>query len=282
MCIRDRPRAARAPARHAQPAAPPLGVHVYRAILGGSVDGVRRYLEMGGIVDAYYRTEWGWEGVGSEWTWAQPTGGTTPLNYTARMLDVIGDDVAAQITRVLLDAGADPLCDDCLQQWFTPVHNAAANGGPLTVGELLRADRALADATTGEGQTTLFAAALCERPADRRRVVDLLLAHGASTAFVEPFRGDTALHEYARRGLHAEVALLCDHGADVVAQNNAGHTPCVAGEHALDALLTQGAGAASGSADAERWLTLSQQEREALINGLTDTISLLRARAARR
>lgn len=260
-------------------AAPPAGVQIYKAIFAGSVDGVQRFLDQGGPVDGYYRTEWGWEGVSSEWAWTQPTAGTTPLNYVATLLDVIGDDVAAQMARVLLDAGADPLCDDCLQQWFMPVHNAAANGGPLTVAELLLKDGDLANATTGEGQTTLFVAALCERPDDRRRVIKLLLEHGADTSFVEPFRGDTALHEYARRGLSAEVGMLCDNGANPLAKNNAGHTPCVAGEHTLDALLSSSAGGAGSSGDAGAWGSLSTVEREELVNGLTNTIQLLSRRA---
>ncbi|KAJ1640166.1 hypothetical protein T492DRAFT_7232 [Pavlovales sp. CCMP2436] len=32
----------------------------------------------------------GFQGVGSDWAWAQPTAGTTPLNYVCTLLDVIG------------------------------------------------------------------------------------------------------------------------------------------------------------------------------------------------
>jgi hypothetical protein len=277
-----RPRAAASARPAVRP--PPPGLQVYQAILGGSPDGVQRYCDAGGAVDAYYRDEWGWDGVGPEWAWSRPTAGTTPLNYVCTLLDVVGDDVAAQMARTLLAAGADPFRDDCDARWFLPVHNAAANGGPLTLDALLVEHPDLASATTGDGQTTLFVAALCERPDDRRRVVERLLrpAGGggadAGVKFVEPFAGETALHAYARAGYADEVALLCEAGADPRAQNDAGRTPAVEGERALEAVLAGIAaegGAGGSSAEAGGGDGLSTEQRLERVEGLTRAIEVL-------
>lgn len=262
---RPAPPGAPPPSARAHAAEPPPAVQCYQAVLGGSVDGVQLYLESGGVVDAFYREEMGWEGVGSDWAWTRPNMGTTPLNYAATMSDVIGDDVAAQITRVLLERGADPFRDDCRKEWYLPVHNAAANGARLTVEVLLGHDGALARATTGEGQSVLHTAALCERAEDGARVVELLLAHGADASFAEPFDEETPMHWFAARGREREVALLCNAGASPLAQSRAGHTPVRLSERKLDELLE---GPAPAGPEA--------QAREARVRGYTTTIDLLR------
>ena len=66
-------------------------------------------------------------------------------------------------------------CDDGQERWFTPLHNAVANGASQLVDVLLSFKPSAIALTTGEGQSPLHVAALCQDTELRRQTVEVLL-----------------------------------------------------------------------------------------------------------
>ena len=129
---------------------------VFRHCMSGSVDEVRRFLEQGGYADTVYKSAYGWD-VGPDWLFTKPNDGTTVLNYVATWTDIIGEK-APELVALLLQHGADLQRDDGLDQWFTPLHNAVANGAHDVIEVIL------------QHQVRAFASILCLR-ADPLEVV---------------------------------------------------------------------------------------------------------------
>ena len=217
---------------------------VFRHCMSGSVEEVRRFLQQGGHADTVYKSAYGWD-VGPDWLFTKPNDGTTVLNYVATWTDVIGPP-AAQLVDLLIEHGADPRRDDGLDMWFTPLHNAVANGATDVATRLLARRPDLVDIPTGDGRRPLHVLALCDDAADRMTTLGLLLRHNAPLEHAEPFQGDTALHVYAREGHMDLAATLLAVGAPRTAKNEAGRTPFEEAEHELAGLDTQ-AEAASGT-----------------------------------
>ena len=65
--------------------------------------------------------------------------------------------------------------DDGQERWFTPLHNAVANGASQLVDVLLSFKPSAIALTTGEGQSPLHVAALCQDTELRRQTVEVLL-----------------------------------------------------------------------------------------------------------
>ncbi len=197
---------------------------VFRHCMSGAVDEVRRFLEAGGHADTVYKQAYGWD-VGPDWLFTKPSDGTTVLNYVATWTDVIGD-AAVQLVELLLRHGADLQRDDGLDQWFTPVHNATANGASRVVAAMLDFQPAAVKFTTGDGRTPVQVLALCDDADDRLATLAVLLRRASEEllAFREPFFGNTALHIAAKEG-HTEVVIrLLEAGAPGGAKNDAGLT----------------------------------------------------------
>jgi len=129
------------------------------------------------------------------------------LNYVATWSDVIGE-TAPQLAMLLLQNGADLERDDAQDLWFTPLHNAVANGASELVAVMLDFQPKAINLTTGDGRQPLHVLALCDDPDDRLATLDVLLRtrrHGEQTfapdlSFAEPFCGNTALHVFAKEG----------------------------------------------------------------------------------
>lgn len=210
---------------------------VFRHCMSGAVGEVRRFLQQGGHVDTVYKSAYGWD-VGPEWLFTKPNDGSTPLNYVATWTDVIGSP-AAELVALLLEHGADLERDDGLDQWFTPVHNAVANGAHDVVKVMLRMKPRAVQLTTGDGRTPLHVLALCDDATDRMATLELLLRHAADVAFAEPFEGNTPLHVFAREGFAEMVERLLGAGVPTTIANEARRTPRQEAEHALSQLALQ-------------------------------------------
>lgn len=237
-------------ARAASAAAPPLVLSqrsssdvlldasdVFRHCMSGAVGEVRRFLKHGGHVDTVYKSAYGWD-VGPEWLFTKPNEGATPLNYVATWTDVIGAP-AAELVALLLEHGADLQRDDGLDQWFTPMHNAVANGAHEVVKVMLRMKPSAIHLTTGDGRTPLHVLALCDDATDRMATLELLLRNSADVVFAEPFEGNTPLHVFAREGFAEMVERLLGAGVPTTISNEAGRTPRQEAEHVLSQLETQ-------------------------------------------
>ena len=236
---------------------------VFRHCMAGSVDEVRRFLEQGGYADTVYKSAYGWD-VGPDWLFTKPNDGTTVLNYVATWTDIIGEK-AAELVALLLQHGADLQRDDGLDQWFTPLHNAVANGAhdvievilshQVTTQRVLNAMFSLlkthprpprlqqpqtVNLHTGDGRTPLHVLALCADPTDRMASLSRLLRHRPALDFAEPFDGNTPLHVMAKEG-HSEVVVrLLEAGAAAGATNNAGRSPLQEAQHELVSLEQEG------------------------------------------
>jgi len=211
---------------------------VFRHCMSGAVVEVRRFLEQGGHADTVYKEDYGWD-VGPDWLFTKPNDGTTVLNYVATWTDVIGEK-APELVALLLRHGADLLRDDGLDQWFTPLHNAVANGAKDVIEVILSAKPDMVNLTTGDGRTPLHVLALCDDPADRMASLMLLIRYSGALAAAEPFEGNTPLHVMAREG-HSEVCIrLLEAGAPKGAVNDASRTPLQEAQHALSTLEQEG------------------------------------------
>jgi len=207
---------------------------VFRHCMSGSLHEVRRFLEQGGYADTVYKSAYGWD-VGPDYRHTKPNDGTNMLNYVATWSDVIGE-AAPQLVDLLLKHGADLQRDDGLDQWFTPLHNAVANGAQAVIKVLLDAQPQAINLTTGDGRTPLHVLALCDDPTDRLASLGLLLQYNTELNFEEPFEGNTPLHVMAREG-HSEVVIrLLEAGASKGAINHAGRTPLQEAQHFLRVL----------------------------------------------
>jgi len=221
---------------------------VFRHCMSGSVDEVKRFLASGGYADTVYKSAYGWD-VGPDWTFTKPNDGTTVLNYVATWSDVIGE-TAPHIAQLLLQAGADLQRDDAQELWFTPLHNAVANGASELVAVMLDFQPSAISLTTGDGRQPLQMLALCDDADDRMATLDELLRprrQGDQTympdlSFAEPFYGNTSLHNFAKEGYVESVVRLLQAGASSSIssiQNWAGRTAleeAVAELEQLDAL----------------------------------------------
>ena len=218
--------------------APLDAADVFRHCMSGSVDEVRRFLEQGGYADTVYKSAYGWD-VGPDWLFTKPNDGTTVLNYVATWTDVIGER-AAELVALLLAHGADMQLDDGLDQWFTPLHNAVANGARDVIEVLLQSQPQAVNLPTGDGRRPLHVLALCDDPEDRMASLALLLRHRADLTFAEPFEGNTPLHVMAREG-HSEVVIrLLEAGAPADARNEKGHTALDEANHELQIAEQEG------------------------------------------
>jgi len=195
-------------------------------------------LELGGHADTVYKSAYGWD-VGPDWLFTKPSDGTTVLNYVATWTDVIGPP-AAELVRMLLQAGADPRRDDGLEQWFTPMHNAVANGARDVVEVILQMHPEAVNYTTGDGRTPVFMLALCDDGVDRMATLNVLLKFNAKLDFAEPFEGNTAMHTLARAGFSEVVARLLEVGASAAIANEAGLTPLQEARKVLETLEQEG------------------------------------------
>lgn len=218
---------------------------VFRHCMSGSVEEVRRFLQQGGHADTVYKSDYGWA-VGPDYLFTRPTENITLLNYVATWTDIVGE-ASAELARLLLNAGADPRRDDGLEQWFTPLHNAVANGAHDVVRVLLTHDAKLVDVTTGEGQSSLHLLALCDDATDRMVTLELLLGARASLNMQEPFEGGTPLHTLAREGFVAVAARLLEAGGDASIKNDAGRNALEEAKYELDRLERQTDGASSAT-----------------------------------
>ena len=145
--------------------------------------------------------------------------------------DVIGEP-SVELVRLLLRHGADLQRDDAQELWFTPLHNAVANGAHALVNAMLEHWPGGINLTTGDGRAPLHVLSLCDDADDRVATVDVLLrprggGNGPAPLlnFQEPFQGHTPLHVAAKDG-HSEVAIkLLEAGASHNETNEAGRTP---------------------------------------------------------
>jgi len=192
---------------------------VFRHCMSGSIHELERFLSLGGHADTVYKSDYGWD-VGPDWTFTKPNDGTTVLNYVATWSDVIGE-TAPQLAMLLLQNGADLERDDAQDLWFTPLHNAVANGASELVAVMLDFQPKAINLTTGDGRQPLHVLALCDDPDDRLATLDVLLStrrHGEETfapdlSFAEPFCGNTALHVFAKEGYVEVVVQLLEQGS---------------------------------------------------------------------
>ena len=220
---------------------------VFRHCMSGSVDQVRRFLELGGHADTVYKSAYGWE-VGADWLFTKPNDGATVLNYVSTWTDIIGD-AAVDIAKLLLQYGADLQRDDAQEEWFTPVHNAVANGAFALVEVLLDHQPEAIHFTTGDGRTPLHALSLCDDAEDRIATLAVMLRPRrsrtgenceANLAFQEPFQGNTALHVAAKDG-HSEVVVrLLEAGTPQWSKNEAGRNALQEAQHELQLLEEEG------------------------------------------
>lgn len=197
--------------------------------MSGSVSQVKRFLDLGGHADTVYKADYGWD-VGPDYLFTKPNDGTTVLNYVATWSDVIGE-ASVELVRLLLQAGADLQRDDAQELWFTPLHNAVANGAHQLAAAMLEAMPTAVNLTTGDGRMPLHVLALCDDADDRATTLDVLLRRrqgGADAVakldFHEPFHGQTPLHAAAREGYSEVVVRLLEAGAALNEINEAGRT----------------------------------------------------------
>jgi len=204
---------------------------VFRHCMSGNVAQVRRFLELGGHADTVYKSAYGWD-VGPDVAFTKPADGTTVLNYVATWSDIIGEsdaDAPVAIAKLLLHHHADVQRDDAQDLWFTPVHNATANGAYLLVRAMLEHMPQCVNLTTGDGRTPLHVLTLCDDSEDRLRTLEVLLQRRRDVElllnFQEPFCGNTALHAAAKEGHHETVGRMLEAGASLSVTNEAGRTP---------------------------------------------------------
>ena len=205
---------------------------IFQFCMAGKVGAVRRFLDRGGYADTVYKNDYGWK-VGPEYMHTKPTDGMTILNYVCYFADEI-DDAAPEIGRLLLEAGASLERDDCQDMWFTPLHNAVANGASRLVDVILTFKPSAIHLTTGDGRQPLHVAALCQDPELRRQTVEVLMRPRRdpqsditvrpNLAFTEPFLGNTALHVHAKQGFTETVVSLLEGGAPATKRNDAGRS----------------------------------------------------------
>ena len=197
---------------------------VFRHCMGGSVQQVKQFLELGGYADTVYKSAYGWE-VNPNFLYTKPNDNTSVLNYVATWSDFIGEP-AVELVRLLLQHGADLGRDDAQDLWFTPIHNAVANGAHQLVNVMLDHMPDAINLTTGDGRVPLHVLSLCDNEEDREATLDVLLRRrgNASLNFQEPFKGDTALHAAAREGHNEVVIKLLEAGASAATTNEAGRT----------------------------------------------------------
>ena len=205
---------------------------IFQSCMAGKVGAVRRFLALGGYADTVYKNDYGWK-VGPEYMYTKPTDGMTILNYVCYFADEI-EEAAPDIGRLLLEAGASLERDDCQDMWFTPLHNAVANGASRLVDVILTFKPTAIHLTTGDGRQPLHIAALCQDPELRRQTVEVLMRprrdpKSAVTvrpdlAFTEPFLGNTALHVHAKQGFTETVVSLLEGGAPATKRNDAGRS----------------------------------------------------------
>ena len=219
---------------------------VFRHCMAGSVVEVERFLVQGGHADTVYKSAYGWD-VGPDWTFTKPADGMTVLNYLATWSDIIGD-AAPEIGRLLLRHGAALERDDAQDQWFTPLHNAVANGAAALAAVMLDFQPAAIHMTTGTGQQPLHVLALCQPGQELLTTLEVLLqrrrdasgkTYAADLSFAEPFYGHTALHLHAKEG-NAEVCVrLLEAGAPAALNNEAGRTALQEAMADLDQLVRE-------------------------------------------
>ena len=168
--------------------------------------------------------------------------------------DVIGEP-SVELVRLLLTHGADLQRDDAQELWFTPLHNAVANGAHALVAVMLESMPDAINLTTGDGRAPLHVLSLCDDADDRVATADVLLRPRGSNSggsggsnrtprallnFHEPFYGNTPLHAHAKDG-HSEVAIkLLEAGASHAELNEAGRTPLQEAMEELAALEAEG------------------------------------------
>lgn len=220
---------------------------VFRYCMSGDVGQVKRFLELGGHADTVYKAAYGWD-VGPDWLFTKPSDGITVLNYVSTWTDIIGE-AAVEIARLLLQSGADLQRDDAQEEWFTPLHNAVANGASALAAVMLDHMPEAVNLTTGDGRSPLHVLSLCDDPADRMSTLEVLLRprngrDGSRIApnlgFQEPFFGNTALHLASKDG-HSEVAIrLLEGGAPVDTANEAGQTALEVAQAELRQLQEEG------------------------------------------
>jgi len=219
---------------------------VFRHCMSGNVQQVQRFLELGGHADTVYKSAYGWD-VGPDVAFTKPSDGTTVLNYVATWSDIIGEsnaDAPVAIAKLLLTHNADLQRDDAQDLWFTPVHNATANGAHALVRAMLEHMAEAVNLTTGDGRAPLHVLALCDDSEDRLRTLEVLLQRRAGVElqlnFQEPFCGNTPLHVAAKEGHSEVVGRLLEAGASIALTNEAGRTPL---EEAKEELRTLNADA---------------------------------------
>jgi len=184
-------------------------------------------------VDTVYRNDYGWN-VGPDYAHTRPTEGMTVLNYVCYWSDVI-EASAPRIGQLLLQGGADLERDDAQELWFTPIHNAVANGASELVDIMLEHRPQAINLTTGDGRRPLHVLALCENEEHRMQTLEVLLRGRrdpdsgervtADLSMAEPFYGNSPLHAHAKKGFIDVAVRLLEAGAPAHAKNDAGRTP---------------------------------------------------------
>ena len=127
-------------------------------------------------------------------------------------LHLAADDRDPALTRLLLEAGANPNRRDA--QWDAPLHRLSG-ARAADVARLLLAAGADAAARTRSGETPLHVAAtaLYGEPAAAAEVVELLIAAGADVNARDAGYGETPLRRAMDAGDAAMVQILLRHGA---------------------------------------------------------------------
>ena len=156
--------------------------------------------------------------------------GRTPL-YLAALYG------RAEITKYLLNNGADPLKRANWKDYATPLHVAATQGHLTIVGMFV--DKGVnVNCKTMNGITPLISAARHRKP----EVVELLIKHGGNLN-VKDSHGKGVLHGYdwskeVNDDLTKTIDLLITAGADVNSLSDEGETPlmCISSIGAIDAV----------------------------------------------
>jgi ankyrin repeat protein len=124
-----------------------------------------------------------------------------------------------EVVQLLLENGADTSATD--DMGWTPLHQAASQGH-AEVAKVLLENGADVSARRGSGAMPLQDAVSFENEA----VVEVLLEHGADVNGTDTSAEDgwTMLHLAAFKGLAEVAKLLLQHGANILAENNARQT----------------------------------------------------------
>ncbi|CAM9571834.1 unnamed protein product [Lampetra fluviatilis] len=173
--------------------------------------------------------------------------GETPLHFAVELPGPAGGGEVAEVTRLLLQHGADPAAHTYLTG-ETPTHYSARAGGVAALTEILNhvgpngAQRAL-NRQAKNGWTPLMVAV----EEGRLEVVNLLLENHARVDVFDE-HGKAALHLAAESGRAGVAGELLRRGAFANAKSKLGHTPlhaaAGAGHAALVLLLARTHGAA--------------------------------------